>query len=121
MSHHPGDTLTLGLASGAGCTVIIIPRFPRWLRRCIERFGKLTVALAEMHPKPSVSFFLRVPLRLSAFVAEFQNTSRFPIPQSPCETLEGFPNPQSPRETLEGFREPSGRSCKTFRRLERWP
>jgi len=53
-------------------------------------------------------FFLRVPLRLSAFVAKFQNTSRFPNPQSPRETLEGFPNPQSPCETLEGFRKPSG-------------
>ncbi|MBN9352387.1 MAG: hypothetical protein J0H55_17045 [Chitinophagaceae bacterium] len=48
-------------------------------------------------------FFLRVPLCLSALVAKFQNTSRFPIPQSPCETLEGFPNPQSPAKRLKVF------------------
>ncbi|MBN9352392.1 MAG: hypothetical protein J0H55_17070 [Chitinophagaceae bacterium] len=46
-------------------------------------------------------------------MAEFQNTSRFPNPQSPCETLEGFPNPQSPCETLEGFPNPQS-PCETL-------
>mgnify|MGYP006873468707 CR=1 FL=1 len=103
MSHHPGDTLTLGLASGAGCTVIIIPRFPRWLRRCIERFGKLTVALAEMHPKPELFSSFVFLCAFQPLWRNFKTLQGFPSRKAPAKRLKVFPTRKALAKRLKVF------------------